>query len=76
MPEAPQRTRPGTGWLLRMAWRDSRGKRLLLLLFTFSILFGIGSVVAIHSVRENLQRIVDEQARSLLAKFGMPFSKE
>lgn len=53
-------------WILRMAWRDSRGKRLLLLLFTFSIVFGIGSIVAIYSLRENLQRIVDEQSRSLL----------
>ena len=56
----------GFAWVLRMAWRDSRGKRLLLLLFTFSIVFGIGSIVAIYSLRENLQRIVDEQARSLL----------
>ncbi|MEX0332368.1 MAG: ABC transporter permease [Puniceicoccaceae bacterium] len=54
------------GWVFRMAWRDSRGKRLLLLLFTFSIVFGIGSIVAIYSLRENLQRIVDEQSRSLL----------
>ena len=54
------------GWVMRMAWRDSRGKRLLLLLFTFSIVFGIGSIVAINSLRENLQRIVDEQSRSLL----------
>ncbi|MEX0320575.1 MAG: ABC transporter permease [Puniceicoccaceae bacterium] len=53
-------------WILRMAWRDSRGKRLLLLLFTFSIVFGVGSIVAIYSLRENLQRIVDEQSRSLL----------
>ena len=60
---APSRT---IGWILRMAWRDSRGKRLLLLLFTFSIVFGVGSIVAIYSLRENLQRIVDEQSRSLL----------
>jgi len=53
-------------WTLRMAWRDSRGKRLLLLLFTSSVVFGIGAIVAIHSLRENLQRIVDEQARTLL----------
>ncbi|NDV62703.1 FtsX-like permease family protein [Puniceicoccales bacterium CK1056] len=54
------------GWIARMAWRDSRGKRLLLLLFTSSVVFGIGAIVAIHSLRENLKRIVDEQARSLL----------
>lgn len=59
-------TGPGLAWIGRMAWRDSRGKRLLLLLFTSSVVFGIGAIVAIHSLRENLQRIVDEQARSLL----------
>ena len=53
-------------WITRMSWRDSRGKRILLLLFTSSVVFGIGAIVAIHSLRENLQRIVDEQARSLL----------
>lgn len=54
------------GWIARMAWRDSRGKRLLLLLFTSSVIFGIGAIVAIHSLRENLQRIVEEQTRTLL----------
>lgn len=53
-------------WILSMAWRDSRGKRWLLLLFTSSVVFGIGAIVAIHSLRENLGRIVEEQARSLL----------
>jgi putative ABC transport system permease protein len=57
---------PGLAWIGRMAWRDSRGKRLLLLLFTSSVIFGIGAIVAIHSLRENLERIVEEQARSLL----------
>ena len=60
-PETPPRG-PFT-WILRMAWRDSRGKRLLLLLFTSSVFFGNGAIVAIHSLRENLQRIVEEQAR-------------
>jgi putative ABC transport system permease protein len=57
---------PGLAWIGRMAWRDSRGKRLLLLLFTSSVIFGIGAIVAIHSLREDLERIVEEQARSLL----------
>lgn len=57
---------PGLAWICRMAWRDSRGKRLLLLLFTSSVVFGIGAIVAIHSLRENLERIVEEQARALL----------
>lgn len=63
-PETPPRG--AVPWILRMAWRDSRGKRLLLLLFTSSVVFGIGAIVAIHSLRENLHRIVEEQARSLL----------
>ncbi|MGC9450164.1 MAG: ABC transporter permease [Oceanipulchritudo sp.] len=58
--------KPGLPWILRMSWRDSRGKRFLLLLFTCSIVFGIGAIVAVYSLRDNLERIVDEQARSLL----------
>jgi putative ABC transport system permease protein len=53
-------------WLIQMALRDSRGQRLLIALFTGSVLFGIAAIVAIQSLRENLQRIVDEQARTLL----------
>lgn len=65
-PGSTAKGRAGTAWMARMAWRDSRGKRLLLFLFTLSIAFGIGAVVAILSLRVNLLRIVDEQARSLL----------
>lgn len=57
---------PGMGWLLRMAWRDSRGKRGLLALFMLSVVFGIGAIVAILSLRLNLLSIVDEQAKTLL----------
>jgi putative ABC transport system permease protein len=53
-------------WVGKMAWRDSRGRRLLLILFTASVLFGLGAVVSIHSLRDNLHRVVEEEARALL----------
>lgn len=57
---------PGLGWLARMAWRDSRGQRRLLALFTLSIVFGVGAVVAIQSLRANLSDIIEVQSRALL----------
>jgi putative ABC transport system permease protein len=57
---------PGWQWILRMAWRDSRGQRRLLLLFTLSIVAGIGALVAIRSLRDNLAATVELQARALL----------
>jgi putative ABC transport system permease protein len=56
----------GWNWIARMAWRDSRGQRRLLLLFTFCIVFGVGAVVAIQSLRANLSQIIEVQARALL----------
>lgn len=53
-------------WVLAMAWRDSRGQRRKLLLFTFCIVFGIGALVAIRSFRHNLEATIDVQARTLL----------
>ncbi len=64
--EGNHRGVPGMAWIARMAWRDSRGRRLLLVLFTASVLFGLGAVVSIHSLRDNLQRVVEEEARALL----------
>ena len=53
-------------WLARMAWRDSRGRRLLLLLFTSSVAFGVAAIVSVQSLRVNLERLIDEQTRTLL----------
>ena len=68
-------------WAAVMAWRDSRGRRRLLLLFTLSIVFGIGALVAISSFRHNLEHSIDLHARSLLGadlalKSRRPFSEE
>ncbi len=57
---------PGWGWVFRMAWRDSRGQRKILLLSALCILFGIAALVAIGSLRDNLGRVLNEQTRSLL----------
>ncbi|WP_369407578.1 ABC transporter permease [Hymenobacter arizonensis] len=63
----PQPTaRPGLGWLLRMAWRDSRRSRARLLLFMASIILGIAALVGIRSFGDNLALSVNEQARELV----------
>ena len=49
-----------------MAWRDSRGSRRRLLLFLSSMVLGVAALVAINSFGDNLERAVDEQARTLL----------
>jgi putative ABC transport system permease protein len=53
-------------WTWRMAWRDSRSQRKRLLLFSLSIVAGIGALVAVHSLRESLQEGVRTQAKALL----------
>jgi putative ABC transport system permease protein len=53
-------------FIARMAWRDSRGQRHMLLLFALSVVFGIGALVAVRSLRDNLGQIIETQARSLL----------
>jgi putative ABC transport system permease protein len=54
-------------WLLKMAWRDSRKNRGKLFLFISSIVVGIAALVAINSFGENLQKNINQEARSLLA---------
>lgn len=53
-------------WLFKMAWRDSRKNRSRLFLFTSSIILGIAALVAVYSFRDNLQRDIDEQAKTLI----------
>lgn len=55
-----------TGWMLRMAWRDSRGSRRRILIFVSSMVLGVAALVAINSFGLNLRTAVDEQARTLL----------
>ena len=54
------------GWVVKMAWRDSRRNRSRLLLFVSSIILGIAAMVAIYSLGENMSDEVDRQAASLL----------
>jgi putative ABC transport system permease protein len=49
-----------------MAWRDSRRNRSRLILFISSIILGIGALVAINSFSENLQKDIQNEAKSLL----------
>ncbi len=53
-------------FILKMAWRDTRASRRRLLLFGLSIVLGVAALVSIGSLRDNLQRAIDEQARTLL----------
>lgn len=49
-----------------MAWRDSRRSRGRLLLFSTALTLGVAALVAIGTLGANLNRAIDEQARSLV----------
>src|SRR5204862_3519874 len=55
-----------SSWTWRMAWRESRTSRKRLLLFSSSIVLGIAALTAIGSLGNNLERAIEEQAKSLL----------
>lgn len=59
-----RRLRPG--WLLKMAWRDSRRNRSRLFLFVSSIVLGIAALVAIFSLGNNVRSDIDRQAKTLV----------
>lgn len=63
---SPAAAHPGWRWIVSMAWRDSRGNRGLLGLFMLSVVFGIGAIVAILSLRINLAEIINQQTKALL----------
>lgn len=54
------------GWILRMAWRDSRHSRRRLLLYLSSTVMGVAALVSVRSFGEDLLRAVDDQAKELL----------
>lgn len=54
------------GWLIKMAWRDSRKNRARLMLFVSSIVLGIAALVAIQSFGENLKAQIELEAKALL----------
>ncbi|HMP73445.1 MAG TPA: ABC transporter permease [Kiritimatiellia bacterium] len=57
---------PRLFWILRMAWRDSRGSRAHLLLSIFTIAVGMAALVAIRSFGDHFERAMNDQARTLL----------
>jgi putative ABC transport system permease protein len=58
--------KPKLAWILTMAWRDTRRTRAKLALFGFSVIFGVAALVAVNSLRANLEKEVDRQSRALL----------
>jgi putative ABC transport system permease protein len=54
------------GFAARLAWREGRAAYRRLSVFVSSIALGVGSLVAIHSFRADVQRSLSEQARALL----------
>ena len=53
-------------WVLRMAWRDSRGRRGRLLLHTASIAVGIAALTGLRGLSRTMEENVDEQAAALM----------
>ena len=51
-------------WHFRMAWRDSRQSRKRLLLFSSPLIFGVAALVAIQSLRDNIQDSIDDRRKS------------
>ncbi|RZM30259.1 MAG: FtsX-like permease family protein [Pedobacter sp.] len=54
------------GWLIKMAWRDSRKNRSRLFLFISSMVLGIAALVAIFALGDNLNKDIDSQAATLI----------
>lgn len=67
----PTARRPGSGagvvgFVVRLAWRDSRASRRRLFLFALCIVVGIAALVAVGSFGRSLEAAVGDQAKSLL----------
>jgi putative ABC transport system permease protein len=66
-------------WVLRMAWRDSRGFRQRLLLYTSAIAIGIAALTALRGLSRAMEEGVAQQAAELLGadlevESDLPFS--
>ncbi|MEE2658736.1 MAG: FtsX-like permease family protein [Candidatus Latescibacterota bacterium] len=53
-------------WVLRMAWRDSRGQRRRLLLFTGAIAVGVTAFTSLRGLSESMAYSVDQQSAVLM----------
>jgi len=76
-----QSPKPRIGWVMQMAWRDTRRSRGKLGLFAFSVIFGVAALVAVNSLRSNLENEIDRQSKALLGsdlefRSSEPFSPE
>lgn len=65
-PASPHHFPALAGWTWKMAWRESRTSRKRLLLFSCSIIIGIAALAAIGSLGDNLNRAINEQAKTLV----------
>jgi len=54
------------GFILKMAWRDSRRNRARLFLFVSAVVAGIAALTAVRSFSVNLTRDIDREAKTLL----------
>ena len=66
MNKEPNRPPLKFGWLLQMAWRDSRKNRSRLFLFISTVILGIAALVAIYSLGYTIEKDVDAQAKTLI----------
>lgn len=53
-------------WILKMAVRDSRGSRKRLALYLSAMVLGVAALVAIDGFGTNLERTIDQEAKTLL----------
>lgn len=53
-------------WVIRTAWRDSRGRRRRLLLYTGAIAVGIAALTSLRGLGRTMAVSVDQQAQTLL----------
>jgi putative ABC transport system permease protein len=54
------------GFVLNMAWRDSRASRRRLVLYSLSVVLGIAALVSIGSFSANVRQAIDSEAKGLL----------
>jgi len=54
------------GFILNMAWRDSRASRRRLALYSLSVVLGIAALVSIGSFSANVRRAIQSEAKGLL----------
>ena len=66
VPPASDKSPVRAGWLLSMAWRDSRTYRRRLLLYMSSIILGTAALVSIRTLGDSMAAAIDVEAKALL----------